>query len=110
MPHIDFVKSILEIDDAAGGLRWKARYGRAWPGDLAGAGITPGTGYRRIRLEDKTYAVGRLVWLLHTGEDPGKATIRHLDGDPMNDRFNNLALKPLSGPKKAPSAGDLTPG
>ena len=97
MPSFELVDRLLEVDDVAGGLRWRTGYGNAQAGDFAGVGSTPGTGYRRIMLEGKTYAVGRLVWFLCTKKDPGHAVLRHLDGNKMNDRFSNLDLRVLKG-------------
>jgi hypothetical protein len=105
MPPYELVDRLLEVDDAAGGLRWRTGYGNAKAGDFAGAGIK--TGYRRIMLEGKTYAVGRLVWFLRTKTDPGQSVVRHLDGDLMNDRMSNLELRPM---KKNNFQGELPPG
>jgi hypothetical protein len=35
-------------------------------------------GYGRFTVERKTWAAHRYSWLLHRGEDPGRAVVRHL--------------------------------
>ena len=42
--------------------------------------------------EGQMYQVHRLVWMYVTGDDPGEKFVDHIDGDPMNNRWNNLRL------------------
>ena len=48
-------------------------------------------GYKRMRLhvDGKNYVMARLIWLMMTGEWP-KGEIDHIDGNPLNNRWDNL--------------------
>lgn len=63
---------------------WKSRYA----GKRAGkSGHT--NGYRRIALWGKDYYAHRLVFLYMTGKWPAEE-VDHLDGDRLNNRWDNL--------------------
>lgn len=47
-------------------------------------------GYPQVRLDSRTIKVHRLVALAFLGERPVSYEIRHLDGDPTNNRLENL--------------------
>lgn len=47
-------------------------------------------GYHIVRLKGKTYKVHRLVALAFVGPAPGGAVVCHDDGDPKNNRADNL--------------------
>ena len=49
-------------------------------------------GYIRVAYKYKRYKAHRLFWLLHTGLDPGKFSIDHIDNNRLNNKFNNLRL------------------
>lgn len=57
-------------------------------GEIAGS-IDKVHGYRKIRLDGKDYRAHRLVFLYVTGSWP-KEQIDHIDGDKLNNRFENL--------------------
>lgn len=59
--------------------------------------------YRAFTHQGKTYYLHRLVWLYHHGYTP--AMIDHIDGDPSNNRIENLrectnAQNQYNGPRK----------
>ena len=90
MLTVDRLRELLDYDAASGVLTWKVRrkgHRGIKPGRVAG---TPHTGrYVSIRIDGKAYLAHRLVWLYVTGEWP-KLSIDHIDGDKLNNRFNNL--------------------
>jgi hypothetical protein len=63
--------------------------------ELVAAG--PVQGYRKVAFQAigeekrRTYSVHRLVFEAFNGPLPAKRFVRHLDGDPQNNRLDNLA-------------------
>lgn len=53
------------------------------------AGHADRHGYRRIMLDYKMYLAHRIIWLLHYKEWP-KGFIDHIDGNPRNNKLENL--------------------
>lgn len=49
-------------------------------------------GYRSVRLDGEVFAEHRLVWLWHTGDDPGDLQVDHIDRDSSNNHIDNLRL------------------
>jgi hypothetical protein len=47
-----------------------------------------GTGYSVIHSGDTNYAYHRVLYILHTGEDPH--VVDHINGDPRDNRIENL--------------------
>lgn len=90
LPSLQRVKELLSYDSETGKLYWKQSVAR-WikPGDEAGS-------YLRctvdVTIDTITYRAHRIVWLLVTGNDPGTFLIDHLDGNPHNNKFQNLRL------------------
>jgi hypothetical protein len=69
-------------------LRWKVnRTGTARKGTIAGT--TASKQYRTIRILGKTHAAHRVIWLIVHGHCP-KHKIDHIDGNPLNNRIENL--------------------
>ena len=76
-----------------GVLYWKCPTNRAIkPGALAGK--THANGYVQTCIYKKFYYNHRLIWLLHHGELP--QCIDHIDGNPSNNRIENLRIATLS--------------
>lgn len=54
-------------------------------------------GYLSARINGRTYLVHRLIWLYHYGYMPNwPRVIDHIDGDPTNNRLENLREVTLS--------------
>ena len=67
-----------------GGRGWKA-------GDRAGSVHVSPNGYVRrvVMIDRKHYSASHVVWLRETGAFP-KHQLRHVDGNNLNDRIDNL--------------------
>jgi hypothetical protein len=76
----------LRYDALTGRFYWNAKGGV--PGGKR-AGTARSDGRRQIIVNGKNYKEHRLVWLYVTGKWPA-STIDHIDGDPSNNRFENL--------------------
>jgi hypothetical protein len=82
------LRALLRYDRETGEFHWLKRMnGRIRAGDLAGT-LTE-EGYRRIWIEGRHYRAHRLAWLYITGEWC-PLLIDHRDGNPSNNRWNNL--------------------
>jgi HNH endonuclease/AP2 domain len=79
---------VLHYDSETGEFRWIERMSRSVKaGDIAGTLHTDG--YRRIRIKGRDYLAHHLAWLYMIGQRCS-AFIDHSDGDPSNNRWNNL--------------------
>jgi HNH endonuclease/AP2 domain len=77
----------VAYDPATGVFRWKASKYRSRIGTVAGRRHL--SGHISIEVNGKTYYAHRIAWLFMTGQWP-KDEIDHIDGDPSNNRFDNL--------------------
>ena len=48
------------------------------------------SGYIKVTLNYKTYLEHRLIWEYHFGSIPDGLEIDHIDGDPSNNKIDNL--------------------
>ena len=84
----------IQYDQILGVFRW----------GVSGRGITKGAiagsktkdGYCQIKLGFKCYRAHRLAWLYVYGDWP-EDEIDHINGDPMDNRIDNLRLVDRSG-------------
>jgi hypothetical protein len=88
------LRELLRYDPTTGEFRWRKRVNRSiHPGDVAG---TPcHDRYRKITIEGRTYRAHHLAWLYMTGRWCSRV-IDHRDGDPSNNRWNNLRRATVS--------------
>lgn len=86
---VDFEKlrELFNYDATRGLLTWKQNRQRVKAGQEAGA-LTR-SGHVRVKVFGKSYLAHRLVWAHWYGEEP-PTLIDHRDGDPTNNRIDNL--------------------
>lgn len=82
------LKDQLAYDPRSGAFKWLVDK----PGGLqrgTRAGYITDRNFRRISVFDKEFRASHLAWLYVTGELP-EYRIKHIDGNTLNDRFENL--------------------
>lgn len=89
MMKFEDVNAVLRYDPASGNLCWKARGPRRRIGRIAGSAAY--SGHIRVGLFGRPTMAHVLIWLLMTGEWPDRE-IDHIDGNPANNRWDNLRL------------------
>ena len=79
-------------DDTDGTLYWKVRLSRRtnW-GEKVGH-LNEKYGYYKVGIDRKLYRLHNVIWNWHFGEIPEGKTVDHIDGDPTNNRIDNLRL------------------
>src|SRR5580765_6979513 len=93
---VELLRRTFSYDPATGVLYWKPRddywsWHWKWNEQYAGkpAGNPTDTGCLMICIKAKPYKVHRIIWTIVTGKPPANE-IDHIDGDRMNNRFENL--------------------
>lgn len=81
-----FVRGLFDYVD--GQLIWKVQYATCirvgWV-----AGSFNARGYGKVRIDNRHYQLHRLIWLHQHGEWPS-GYVDHIDGNPRNNRIENL--------------------
>ena len=92
LPAYEKVRDCFDYDSASGCLLWKrtAKSLNCYAGEPAGS-IT-WYGYCSIYFCGEKYMAHRLMWLWHTGNDPGDKQVDHRDRDRLNNCIENLRL------------------
>lgn len=81
------LKELFEYREDLGELEWiKTGKGKRLNG---AAGTVTNHGYKVITIEGNRYLEHRLVWLYFYGSFPS-SELDHIDGDPLNNRIENL--------------------
>lgn len=83
--------ALFDLDLDTGSLLWKT----SGTGRRHGAGAPAGTIFRgrvRVGIRKVYYALSRLTWMYVKGEDPGRVMLDHKDGNPLNNRIENLRI------------------
>jgi hypothetical protein len=97
MPYPTFERAneLLRYDPESGKLFWRVDRRRVKAGDEAGSIAASKSGgtlpYCRLEvgIDGTVYRAHRVIWLLVTGSLPSEC-IDHKDGDPLNNRWENL--------------------
>jgi hypothetical protein len=88
------LRALLHYDPETGEFHWLKRVcGRVRADGLAGT--LADNGYRLITVDRRQYRAHQLAWLYMTGKWCA-LVIDHRDGDPANNRWNNLRSATLS--------------
>lgn len=85
------LKELLHYCPDRGVFTWRMQLGRAKPGDVAGYDKSDGRFaiHRNIRIDKKNHKAHRLAFLYMNGEFP-EEEVDHIDGNPLNNTWNNL--------------------
>jgi hypothetical protein len=86
LPDLEVLQEEFFYDKISGYLGRKKYHKKA-----AGF-INKNHGYRVVKIHQRSYLAHRIIWKLVTGDDPGEFDIDHIDGDPTNNKWNNLRL------------------
>lgn len=98
----DACRKLLSYDPETGQLRWRERsldqfngnrntwsvWNSQRAGNVAGSLCGP-NGRKQVSISGKTYQASRIAWLIKTGDWP-KRNIDHINGDPSDNRWENL--------------------
>jgi hypothetical protein len=103
----DQVQALFVYDAETGKLFWRQpRYAKQ---QYEEAGWNHNKGYRQVCINEQTYLVHRIIWLMFFGTHPEE--IDHIDGDKQNNRLTNLRATTKSrnqhnsGPRKDSRTG-----
>ena len=90
---VSYIDEYLSVSNSsASGLEWR-NDPPFKPGRIGTqAGYRHRSGYWDVTLLGKAYRAHRVVWYLHTGQDPGLSEIDHIDQDKSNNAPANLRL------------------
>ena len=91
LPSQKELQEYFDYKPESGDVYWKISPSRTVKaGSLVGHKST--VGYIVVGLNNKSYLLHRLIWVLHYGQDPGQYVIDHIDNDPTNNKISNLSV------------------
>lgn len=84
-----YVDNLIAYDSTSGKAFWKLDKGKARKGDeIKNIGSS---GYIKLKIDNKSYQLHRIVWLIVYGEMPVE-TIDHINRNKLDNRIENLRL------------------
>jgi hypothetical protein len=97
MPDLNYIKSILDYSPDSGIFTWKvSNSNRVKVGDVAGClwvnTKNPEHKYYKIKINGKRYMLHRLAYYYITGIDPAENEVDHINGNSLDNRFENLRI------------------
>ncbi|MGB0817788.1 MAG: HNH endonuclease signature motif containing protein [Candidatus Puniceispirillaceae bacterium] len=88
LPPQKQLKSVFQYCKHSGKLFWKKSVSRKCVVGKEAGSTVPVSGALRVGLFGCDYLVHRIIWKMHYGTEP--PMIDHIDGNPKNNRIENL--------------------
>lgn len=87
---LNYVNEIFTYNKELGKLYWNIKKQKVKIGSEVGTIIyRKSNSYLYVRVENKLYAVHRIIWFIENGKWPSDQ-IDHIDGDGLNNKIENL--------------------
>ncbi len=90
LPPIERLTKLLSYNSHTGRVRRKGKGNQRKKGQLVGCKAP--SGYITASVDNKSYLLHRIVWKLHTGNDPYPYQIDHINRKRDDNRIVNLRL------------------
>ena len=87
LPPIERLNELFLYDSNSGIVTRKCDRGKCKQGDIVGCN---NKGHLRVCVDRSYYQLHRIVWKLHTGEDPSPYEIDHINRVRDDNRIDNL--------------------
>jgi len=95
LPDLQILLDLFDCNLQTGSLVWKDNEDKRIPAGKA-AGWLGKTGYMvvGVKIAGKRlhFFQHRIIWYIATGNDPLDSRIDHIDGNPLNNKFQNLRM------------------
>lgn len=94
MPPLEVLHDMFVLDAENGRLIRKQNFNRFRAGEVAGTRMADG--HLQMGIMRKRYLVHRVIYYMATGVDPEDMVVDHINGDPADNRIENLRLATVS--------------